>query len=156
MSGFTPFEGEVNQVGAFIVGPDDRLARLGHDGDRAGQASTTHVSVADRDGESAWRRGQRAFGRFILRLAPWLMKSLGVLGTTAMFLVGGGILVHGIPPVYDVLHHVQELAHGAAALGGLLSTLTMLLYNAVFGILAGGLVLAVVRLIGRLRGERED
>ena len=47
-------------------------------------------------------------------------------------------------------------AHGAAALGGLLSTLTMLLYNAVFGILAGGLVLAVVRLIGRLRGERSE
>ena len=107
--------------------------------------------LAGRGGESAWRRGQRAFGRFILRLAPWLMKSLGVLGTAAMFLVGGGILVHGIPPVADLLHHVEELARGAAALGGLLATLAMLLYNAVVGIAAGALVLGVVNLANRLR-----
>jgi hypothetical protein len=112
--------------------------------------------LVERTGEGAWRRGLRALGRFILRLAPWLMKSLGVLGTIAMFLVGGGILVHGIPPVYDLLHHLQDLAQRATTAGGLLAMLTTLLYNAVFGILAGGLVLVVVRLIGRLRGERAE
>jgi predicted DNA repair protein MutK len=107
--------------------------------------------LVQREGGSAWRRGLRAFGGFILRLAPWLMKSLAVLGTIAMFLVGGGILVHGIPPVYDLLHHVEELAHGLAAFGGLLATIAMLLFNALFGILAGGLVLGAVSLAGRLR-----
>ena len=100
--------------------------------------------LVQREGGSAWRRSLRAFGGFFLRLAPWLIKSLGVLGTIAMFLVGGGILVHGSPPVYDLLHHLQARAHGAGALGGALSTLAMLLYNAVYGILAGGLVLALV------------
>src|SRR6185503_1483925 len=45
----------------------------------------------------------RAFGDFILALAPWLMKGLSVAGTAAMFLVGGGILVHGIPPLHRLL-----------------------------------------------------
>jgi predicted DNA repair protein MutK len=79
------------------------------------------------------------------------MKSLAVLGTAAMFLVGGGILVHGLPPVYELLHHLQELAHGVAAMGGLLSGLVMVLFNGLFGILAGGLVLGVVSLFSRLR-----
>jgi len=105
--------------------------------------------LAGRPGESAWHRGVRASGRFILRLAPWLMKSLGVLGTVAMFLVGGGILVHGIPPVYDLLHHLQDLTQGAAV--GLLPMLASLLYNGAFGILAGALVTAVVALTSRLR-----
>jgi predicted DNA repair protein MutK len=112
--------------------------------------------LAERTGASVWRRGLRAFGHFILRLAPWLMKSLGVLGTAAMFLVGGGILVHGIPPVYDLLHHLQDFAQRATAAGGLLSMLTTLLYNAVFGILAGGLVLALISLAGRLRPNHSD
>ena len=110
--------------------------------------------LVERGGASAWARGQRAFGRFILRLAPWLMKSLAVLGTAAMFLVGGGILVHGLPPVYELLHHLQELAQGAAALGGLLSGLVLVAFNGLFGILAGGLVLGIVSLASRLRGSK--
>ena len=107
--------------------------------------------LAGREGDSLARRGLRAVGRFLLRLAPWLMKSLAVLGTAAMFLVGGGILVHGLPPVYELLHHLQELAHGVGAMGGLLSGLVMVLFNGLFGILAGGLVLGVVSLALRLR-----
>ena len=107
--------------------------------------------LAGREGESLTRRGLRAVGRFLLRLAPWLMKSLAVLGTAAMFLVGGGILVHGLPPVYELLHHLQELALGVGAMGGLLSGLVMVLFNGLFGILAGGLVLGVVSLALRLR-----
>jgi len=107
--------------------------------------------LAGREGDSLARRGLRAVGRFLLRLAPWLMKSLAVLGTAAMFLVGGGILVHGLPPVYEALHHLQELAHGVGAMGGLLSGLVMVLFNGLLGILAGGLVLGAVRLVFRLR-----
>jgi hypothetical protein len=110
--------------------------------------------LAGREGDSPGRRGLRAVGRFLLRLAPWLMKSLGVLGTAAMFLVGGGILVHGLPPVYELLHHLQELAHGVGAMGGLLSGLALLLFNGLFGILAGGMVLGVVSLASRLRAFR--
>ncbi|MCQ4302902.1 DUF808 domain-containing protein [Stutzerimonas frequens] len=91
-----------------------------------------------------------AFGRGILVVAPWLMKALSVVGTAAMFMVGGGILTHGIGAVH---HFIESSAHDAlglpyvgVVLGGLLPTLL----DAAFGILAGGVVLALVSLGGRL------
>ena len=94
----------------------------------------------------------RALGAGILRAAPWLMKGLSIAGTAAMFLVGGGILVHGVP----VLHHAVEATGTAAAqwpVGGLWEVLVPNLLNAVVGIVAGGLVLAGVTLVQRLRGK---
>ncbi|MFZ3123684.1 MAG: DUF808 domain-containing protein [Acidovorax sp.] len=92
----------------------------------------------------------RALGAGIVRAAPWLMKALSVAGTAAMFLVGGGILVHGVP----VVAHAVEGVGAAAALwpaGGLWAVLVPSLLNAVIGIVAGGLVLAGVTLVARLR-----
>lgn len=88
----------------------------------------------------------QALGRGILVVAPWLMKALSVAGTAAMFLVGGGILVHGLP----VLHHAVvdftiDLAGGWQLLVGTLA-------DALVGIVAGALVLAAVTLFKRLRG----
>lgn len=94
----------------------------------------------------------QALGNGILRAAPWLMKGLSIAGTAAMFLVGGGILVHGVPAV----HHVVEGAGAAAAqwpVGGLWAVLVPNLLNAVVGIIAGGLVLAGVTLFQRMRGK---
>ncbi len=94
----------------------------------------------------------QALGRGIVAAAPWLMKTLSVVGTAAMFLVGGGILVHGVP----ALHHAVE-GVGAAVqgwpLGGLWSVLVTNLLNAVVGLVAGAVVLAVWTLVGRLRGK---
>ena len=92
----------------------------------------------------------RALGRGLLAAAPWLMKFLSVAGTAAMFLVGGGILVHGIP----LLHHAIEGAGAAVAqgaLGGLWQALTTNGLNGVAGIVAGALVLGAVTLIQKLR-----
>lgn len=94
----------------------------------------------------------RAIGSGILRAAPWLMKGLSIAGTAAMFLVGGGILVHGVPAV----HHWVEGAGAASAqwpVGPLWEVLVPNLLNAVVGIVAGGVVLAGVMLIKRLRGK---
>lgn len=82
-------------------------------------------------------------GSAILAAAPWLMKGLSVAGTAAMFLVGGGILVHGWP----VLHHWVESV-GAQAWTG---TFIEMGVNAGVGIAAGAIVLAVVTLAQRLR-----
>ncbi|MCG8437267.1 MAG: DUF808 family protein, partial [Pseudomonadales bacterium] len=87
-----------------------------------------------------------ALGKGILALAPWLMKTLSVVGTLAMFLVGGGILVHGIPGSHDWVHHLQEMA-GAVAFA------VPLLVNLVGGVIAGAAVLMVVSFISKLRGE---
>ncbi|MCW0457372.1 DUF808 domain-containing protein [Xanthomonas sacchari] len=89
-----------------------------------------------------------AIGRGILWLAPWLMRTLSIAGTAAMFLVGGGILVHSIGP----LHHAIE---GIAPTGGL-GSLVLALGNALVGIVAGALVLAVVLGVQTLRGSRDS
>ena len=86
-----------------------------------------------------------AVGRGILAFAPKFMKFLSIAGTAAMFLVGGGILVHGIP----ALHHMAEAA-GALTPGWLWENL----FNALVGIVAGAVVLGVVRLVGKLRGSK--
>lgn len=94
------------------------------------------------------RSGVRAaLGRGILRAAPWLMKGLSVAGTAAMFLVGGGILVHGLP----ALHHVIEGAAAVVARLPLLRALLEALGNAGVGMLAGAVVLAAVTAFQRLR-----
>jgi predicted DNA repair protein MutK len=62
-----------------------------------------------------------AFGRGILAVAPWLMRGLSIAGTAAMFLVGGGIVAHGVPVIHDALHDLTALlttgAHAAVGLG---------------------------------------
>jgi uncharacterized protein len=89
----------------------------------------------------------QAVGRAILRTAPWLMKALSVAGTAAMFLVGGGILVHGVP----ALHHA--ITNALAGLPSLASVLAENLANALVGLVAGAVVLAAVMAVARLRGK---
>jgi len=86
----------------------------------------------------------KAVGAGILRAAPWLMKGLSIAGTAAMFLVGGGILVHGVPPL---AHALESLAEGPA------QGVIMFVLNAVIGILAGAIVLGAVALVQRLLGR---
>jgi predicted DNA repair protein MutK len=74
----------------------------------------------------------RALGAAILRVAPWLMKGLSVAGTAAMFLVGGGILVHGIPALH---HRIENAGWFATAAVGVAA-----------GIVAGAVALAAVKL----------
>ena len=87
----------------------------------------------------------RVLGRAILRLAPWLMKALSVLGTAAMFLVGGDIIVHGLPAL-------GELIAAAAQAVPLPGAATLL--SGAFGVLVGALVLGLVQLGKRLLGRR--
>ena len=92
----------------------------------------------------------RTLGRGILAAAPAMMKTLSVVGTAAMFLVGGGILMHGLPGAH---HFVEAASRAVAALpgvGGLLGALAPLLIDGLAGIAAGALVLAVVSLGKRL------
>jgi predicted DNA repair protein MutK len=73
------------------------------------------------------------------------MKTLSVLGTAAMFLVGGGILVHGFPPAAEFLHYLEELVHG-----GFLGVLVAVLFNGIVGVIAGGIVVGAQSLLSRM------
>lgn len=87
-----------------------------------------------------------AFGRGMVQSAPWLMKFLSVAGTLAMFLVGGGILVHNVPVVH---HFVLEIAAKAAPWGWLVEAGA----NLVVGVIAGAVVLAAVTGFQKMRGN---
>ena len=93
----------------------------------------------------------QAVGKAIVYAAPYLMKTLSVVGTAAMFMVGGGILVHGLPVVG---HGVEALAHFAGDLpsaGVILGPLSTTALNAAFGILAGVVIVGVVKAFTSLK-----
>ena len=109
-----------------------------------------------RAGEHFLARAQRAVGAGILRMAPYLMKGLSIAGTAAMFLVGGGILTHGIPAVHHWIESLAQRAGSVAALGGATETLTPMLLNGAFGILAGAVALGIVGLARKAWPSRSE
>jgi predicted DNA repair protein MutK len=90
---------------------------------------------------------QRFFGNGLLRLAPYLMKILSIAGTAAMFMVGGGILMHGLPGTHGMTHYVSETVNSISLIGGSLEKLAPIFVNAVAGIVAGGVVLSLSTLV---------
>ena len=116
------------------------------------------AGIVKLDDLGLWLNGKRsvlaqACGRGLLVTTPWLMRFLSVAGTAAMFLVGGGILVHGVP----FLHHAVEAAGAAAAVGsfaGLWSALTTNAHNGLAGVAAGAVLLAAVTPLLKLRAGK--
>ena len=82
------------------------------------------------------------------------MKALSVAGTAAMFLVGGGILVHGIPVLHETFVAWGEGSARVPAVGPVLGALLPMLGNALAGVAAGGIAWGIVALIGRVRRAR--
>jgi predicted DNA repair protein MutK len=108
------------------------------------------AGIVKLDDLGLWLSGKtgaaKSLGHGILTAAPWLMKGLSVAGTAAMFLVGGGILVHGVPALH---HAVLAFAEsGGDAFGWLLEALG----NAGVGLVAGAVVVAAWTGIQRIRG----
>jgi predicted DNA repair protein MutK len=97
---------------------------------------------------------RRAVGRGILRAAPLLMKTLSVVGTVAMFLVGGGILMHGIPGAHHVSAGIvtRVLGDDATILRILLSSFL----DGLLGLLLGAAAVFAVKLLSRLKGARSS
>ena len=105
-------------------------------------------------GSSAYERFLRALGASILAFAPWLMRGLAIVGTAAMFMVGGGIIAHAIAPVQKFLMFLTTLTADLALLGGVLSALAPLLVNGIIGVAIGALCVAVFEMTKKLRGKK--
>lgn len=88
-------------------------------------------------------------GALLLAAAPWLMRALAVLGTAAMFLVGGGILAHGLPPFQQAVHAVAATVPVAAGALALLA-------DALLGVAAGALLVIAMQGIGAWRQRLSD
>jgi len=91
----------------------------------------------------------RAVGGMLLSAAPKLMKLLSVVGTAAMFMVGGGILLHGLPGAHEIVHHATEAAAAVAIAGPLLAFIVPGVLDIVAGVVTGALALGVVTLAGK-------
>ncbi|WP_374581323.1 DUF808 domain-containing protein [Pseudoduganella sp.] len=94
--------------------------------------------------------GAQLLGRALLSAAPKLMKFLSVAGTLAMFMVGGGILTHGIHALHDAIQHAGTAAGAVAGVGPLLGLVVPSTLDAIAGVVAGAVVLAVVALGSKL------
>ena len=92
---------------------------------------------------------QRAVGRSLLIVAPMLMKTLSFVGTAAMFLVGGGILVHSIPPIHHFIQHlVEAMVQYVGSIGQMIGPI---LLEGLTGVVSGALVLLIVTLAMKIK-----
>jgi len=99
----------------------------------------------------------QAVGRGLLWGAPYLMKTLSILGTAAMFLVGGGIVTHGIPRLHRWVEHTAEwMAQAGGGLAGVLASLGGAVLSGLCGMVAGCRVLLAAAGVRRLRGSRPE
>ncbi|MBI6141623.1 DUF808 domain-containing protein [Serratia marcescens] len=95
----------------------------------------------------------RSLGGGIVRAAPYLMKTLSIVGTVAMFMVGGGILTHGLPPVHHLFEDWASYTTVVPTFGHILQGVVPALLNVAFGLVAGGVVLAVMSALGAVRAR---
>ncbi|MGP5791585.1 DUF808 domain-containing protein [Psychrobacter celer] len=89
---------------------------------------------------------KQKLGKVMFAAAPKLMKFLSIAGTLAMFLVGGGILVHGI----GFLHHgVEDIAH----LTGIFESVTTAILNGVIGLIIGAIIVGIFTIVGKMSDD---
>lgn len=100
-------------------------------------------------GDALVRRqgGWAQAGRWVLWGTPWLLRAIGWIGTIAMLVVGGHLLLEGVHPLAEAVHHALHAV--PEALQGLASALA----DALIGVVGGGLVVAALAAVARLRGQ---
>jgi predicted DNA repair protein MutK len=108
------------------------------------------LHLSQKPGLGFWAKIQHQVGRIFLHGAPYLMKLLAIVGTAAMFMVGGGILMHGIPVAHHFIEHLAQSANVVPSIGGMLEALASSLLNALAGIASGALVLASATIVGQV------
>lgn len=109
------------------------------------------LHFSEREGRGAWPSFVRWFGGQLVAFAPWLMKALAIVGTVAMFMVGGGILVHGFHLLDEWIQLLTSTVAAIPALGSALAVVTPTLASIMVGVVAGAAVLAVMGAVQRLR-----
>ena len=96
----------------------------------------------------------QGLGKLLLALAPRLMKFLSVVGTAAMFMVGGGIVAHALPALHHFSEGVAHAVEGVPAIGGVLAAIAPTVVDALIGVLIGAAVLLVVTVAKRMFGKK--
>ncbi|MDM1756068.1 MULTISPECIES: DUF808 domain-containing protein [Acinetobacter] len=98
---------------------------------------------------------KKSIGRGLLAFAPILMKTLSIVGTIAMFLVGGGIISHGISALHHFTEQTVDQVQHIPTVGSIIGAMTPTLINLGIGIVAGFIVLILVNIVQKIRGQSE-
>ena len=112
------------------------------------------MHLMEKQGESRLAAMQRRFGEMLLSFAPVMMKTLSILGTAAMFLVGGGILAHGMPLLAAWLHDIESVTHELPVAADLFSGLAALVFNGITGVIAGGILVGVQYVVKKFKPKK--
>lgn len=107
--------------------------------------------LASNKGKTIWADIKRKLGFAILAFAPYMMKTLSVVGTAAMFLVGGAILTHGIASVHHWIEHFASSLNN-----GFLNAIVPALLNGLFGIVAGAITLLLFNIVKGLLSKLKN
>ncbi|MCL1049101.1 DUF808 domain-containing protein [Shewanella abyssi] len=110
--------------------------------------------LSQRQGESIAARFKRRLGYMLLSFAPYLMKTLSVVGTIAMFMVGGGILTHGLHWVSVQISLAATWVEGLSVVGPVLSFITPSILNSIFGVVAGAIAVLLMQLFLKFKGDK--
>ena len=106
--------------------------------------------LCKKPGIGLWTKIRHKAGQVCLLGAPYLMKLLSIAGTVAMFMVGGGILVHSIPVAHHFIEQIAQKTNAVPAIGGMLEVLTSSALNSLAGIASGALALGCVTIAERI------
>lgn len=101
-------------------------------------------------GQSFFRQLQRKIGAKILAFAPYLMRTLSIVGTAAMFMVGGSIIGHGVPALHHFSEHIAEILQKLPTIGGILAVISPILIDAIIGLIVGAICVAVFETVKAL------
>ncbi|MDX1914793.1 MAG: DUF808 domain-containing protein [Methylophilus sp.] len=97
-------------------------------------------------GASIFRQAQRKLGEKLLAVTPHLMRTLSVLGTAAMFLVGGSMIGHNIPMIHHASEHITKTLKHLPTFGSILRTISPIIIDGIIGLLVGAICVAVFEL----------
>jgi len=101
-------------------------------------------------GENFFKQLQRKIGAKIVAFAPYLMRTLSIVGTAAMFMVGGSIIGHGVPALHHLSENVSAYLQNLPAIGGFLAAISPILIDAIIGLIVGAICVAVFEIIKKL------
>jgi uncharacterized protein len=97
-----------------------------------------------KQGSSRYKKILRGIGSWLLNITPHFMRALTILGTAAMFLVGGSIISHGLDFIHHTKEHIVNSMYNIPTLGGILTSISPIILDAVVGLCVGAICLLAV------------
>ena len=108
------------------------------------------LHLMQKKGKSFFRQLRRKIGEKILAFAPYLMRTLSVVGTAAMFMVGGSIIGHGVPALHHFSENIAEVMRDLPAIGSVMAIVSPIIVDGIIGLIVGAICVAVYEIVKKL------